>query len=64
MDEDAQQRLFENTARNMQGTTELVQKRHIRHCYLADPAYGEGVAKALGIDINSVNMDDTYGARG
>jgi catalase len=63
MDEDAQQRLFENTARNMQGTTELVQKRHIRHCYLADPAYGEGVAKALGVDINTVDMNDTYGAR-
>ena len=63
MDDDSQQRLFENTARNMQGTTELVQKRHIRHCYLADPAYGEGVAKALGVDIKTVDMDDTYGAR-
>ncbi|NLU37219.1 MAG: catalase [Clostridiales bacterium] len=63
MTKEEQQRLFENTARNMQGTTELVQKRHIRHCYLADPAYGEGVAKALGIEIKSVDMNDTYGAR-
>jgi catalase len=48
----------------MQGTTELVQKRHIRPCYLADPAYGKGVAQALGIDIKAVDMEDTYGARG
>jgi len=64
MKEDEKQRLFENTARNMQGTTLVVQKRHIRHCYLADPAYGEGVAKALGISIADVDMHDTYGARG
>ncbi len=64
MKADEKQRLFENTARNMQGTTHLVQKRHIRHCYLADKAYGEGVAKALGIPIAEVNMEDTYGARG
>ncbi len=25
-----------------------IQQRHIRHCQMADPAYGEGVAKALG----------------
>jgi len=64
MKEDEKQRLFENTARNMQGTTLVVQKRHIRHCHLADPAYGEGVAKALGISISDVDMDNLYGARG
>ncbi|MEA4861454.1 MAG: catalase [Sphaerochaeta sp.] len=64
MKADEKQRLFENTARNMQGTTVLVKKRHIRHCYLADKAYGEGVAKALGIPIADVDMKDTYGARG
>lgn len=64
MTADEKQRLFENTARNMQGTTLLVQKRHIRHCYLADPAYGEGVAKALGVAISEVDMNDLYGARG
>ena len=47
----------------MMGVRELVKKRHIRHCYLADPEYGKGVAKALGIDINSVDMNDLYGAR-
>lgn len=59
-----QQVLYENTARNMEGTTEQVKKRHIRHCYLADPDYGKGVASALGIDIDTVDMDDLYGARG
>ena len=49
MTAEEQQRLFENTARNMQGTTKEVQLRHINNCYKADPAYGEGVAKALGI---------------
>ena len=50
MTAEEQQRLFENTARNMQGTTKEVQLSHINNCYKADPAYGEGVAKALGID--------------
>ena len=26
-------------------------QRHVRNCYKADPAYGTGVAKALGIDL-------------
>ena len=27
------------------------QQRHTRHCYYADPAYGKGVAEALGISL-------------
>ena len=53
---DAQQRLFENTARNMRGTTKEVQLRHIAHCYKADPAYGEGVAKALGVSLSEAEV--------
>ncbi|MEN2769201.1 catalase [Ornithinibacillus xuwenensis] len=49
-----QQRLFENTARAMDGTTKDIQLRHINNCYKADPAYGEGVANALGIPMNEV----------
>ena len=63
MADDERDRLFANTGRNMEGTTVLVKKRHIRHCFLADEEYGKGVAKALGIDISSVDMDNTYGAR-
>ncbi|WP_026908564.1 catalase [Paucisalibacillus globulus] len=54
MNADEQQRLFENTARAMEGTTKEVQLKHINHCYKADPAYGEGVANALGISMSEV----------
>lgn len=41
--------LFENTARSVGGATKEIQLRHIENCRKADPAYGDGVAKALGI---------------
>ncbi len=44
----------------------MLKPRYIRHCYKADPEYGKGVAKALGIDINSIDLetenDETYAA--
>lgn len=46
-----QQVLFENTARNMNGVPDAIKMKHICHCMQADPAYGQGVAKALGIDL-------------
>lgn len=46
-----QQVLFENTARNMQGAELFIMQRHVRNCYKADARYGEGVARALGIDL-------------
>ena len=49
MSADEQQRLFENTARSIGGASVDVQRRHIAHCTAADPAYGAGVAKTLGI---------------
>ncbi|RIN99617.1 catalase [Mammaliicoccus sciuri] len=52
-----QQRIFQNTANEMQGTTDEVKHRHIRNCFKADPDYGKGVANALGIDINSVDLE-------
>jgi len=51
---EAQERLFHNTAAEMQGTSKEVQLRHINNCYKADPAYGEGVAKALGVPMSEV----------
>jgi catalase len=44
-----QQVLFENTARSVGGAPEEIQRRHIANCAKADPAYGAGVAKALGL---------------
>src|SRR5699024_7536838 len=54
MTPEEQQRLFENTARDMEGATKEVKLRHINNCYKADPAYGEGVANAAGIPLNEV----------
>ncbi len=45
----AQQALFDNTARSIGGAPREIQLRHIRNCLKADKAYGEGVARALGI---------------
>ncbi len=44
-----QQVLFDNTARNMGDTAEFIKRRHIDNCTKADPAYGAGVRKALGL---------------
>lgn len=48
-----QQTLFENTARAIQGASPEVLIRHVENCRRADPAYGEGVAHALGIDVSA-----------
>ncbi len=49
-----QQVLFENTAAELASVDDVVRKRHIRNCLKADSAYGEGVAKALGIPLSEV----------
>ena len=41
------QRLFENTARALGPASKQVRDLHVANCTKADPAYGEGVAKAL-----------------
>lgn len=52
MSPEQQQLLFENTARQIGGASLAVQQRHVANCARADPAYGTGVARALGIDLN------------
>jgi catalase len=49
-----QQVLFDNTARAMGDAPKEVKVRHIGNCLKADPAYGVGVAKALGIPLSEV----------
>jgi len=56
MSAEEQQRLFENTARDMEGASKKVKIRHITNCYKADPAYGEGVAKAAGISMDEIDI--------
>ena len=48
------QALFENTARAMGDAPKEIKVRHIGNCLKADPAYGEGVAAALGIAMSEV----------
>jgi catalase len=55
-----QQALFENTARSLGGAPKEIQIRHIRNCWKADPAYGKGVADALGLsesDLPEINQE-------
>lgn len=53
-----QQVLFENTATEISGAELMIKQRHIRNCYKADPEYGNGVAKAIGI-----SLEDALNAR-
>ncbi|OGR41286.1 MAG: catalase [Elusimicrobia bacterium GWA2_61_42] len=46
-----QQVLFANTAAAMGDAPKEIKLRHIGNCYRADPAYGEGVAEALGLEV-------------
>ena len=46
--------LFENTARAMADVPREIKIRHISNCLQADPAYGKGVASALGIPLTEV----------
>ena len=45
---------FANTARALAEVPREIQIRHIGHCLKADPAYGQGVADALGIPLSEV----------
>lgn len=49
MSSQQKQVLFDNTARQVGQAAKHIQERHIANCAKADPAYGAGVAKALGI---------------
>ncbi|WP_417663076.1 catalase [Pseudomonas sp.] len=49
MSPEQQQALFDNTARAMDGVPNEIKQRHVDNCTKADPAYGAGLAKALGL---------------
>jgi catalase len=51
MTPEQKQLLFENTARAINGASQEVLERHVANCRRADPAYGRGVAEALGISV-------------
>jgi catalase len=54
MTADQQRVLCENTGRAMGDAPRKVKIRHIGNCLKADPAYGKGVADALGIPLSEV----------
>lgn len=54
MSPEQQELLFANTARSIGGAPKEIQVRHIGNCLKADPAYGRGVADALGISLSEV----------
>ena len=51
MTPEQQERLISNLARAMRDVPEEIQRRQIGHFLKADPAYGQGVASALGLTI-------------
>lgn len=57
MTPEQQQVLCENTARNMGDSTLQIKHRYINSCYQADPEYGKGVAKAMEINIDDVDLN-------
>lgn len=54
MNKEQQEALFGNTARAMGDAPREIKVRHIGNCLKADPAYGEGVAKAMDIPLSDV----------
>ena len=51
MSREQKQSLFDNTARAMNGASQEVLERHVANCRRADPAYGDGVARALRLNV-------------
>ncbi|WP_170754859.1 catalase [Ruegeria lacuscaerulensis] len=54
MTADQKQQLFDNTARAIAPARIEIKHRHIRNCHRADPAYAQGIADALGINLGDV----------
>lgn len=54
MSKEQQEALFGNTARALGDAPKEIKLRHIGNCLKADPAYGKGVADALGICLTEL----------
>ncbi len=55
MTDEKKKLLFANTAAEVGQAERFIQVRHIRNCFKADPAYGSGVAMALGLTMAEVD---------
>jgi catalase len=54
MKKDAQERLIKNIVGSLKETPRRIQELQVQHFYKADPNYGVGVAKGLGLDASKV----------
>jgi catalase len=54
MTADAKERLIGNIVGSLKQVPQRIQKLQVQHFYKADPAYGTGVAKGLGLDLEAV----------
>jgi catalase len=59
MPADAKQRLVGNIVASMSSVPRRIQELQIQHFYKADPAYGTGVAKGLGLNIDAIVTEKT-----
>lgn len=51
MSDEQRSLLISNIAGTMAGVSEDVVQRQLQHFFKADPAYGEGIAKVLGVNL-------------
>jgi catalase len=58
MKPDAREGLIGNIVSSMKSVPQRIQDLQIRHFYKADPAYGRGVAKGLGLNIENLLAAD------
>jgi len=62
MTPDAKKRLISNIVGSLgNGVPRRIQELQIQHFYKADPAYGEGVAKGLGLNVKA-QVEEPVGA--
>ncbi|HLJ27035.1 MAG TPA: catalase [Candidatus Angelobacter sp.] len=54
MPKDTQQRLISNIVGSLGQASRHIQELQVTHFYKADPAYGEGVGKSLGLDLSQL----------
>jgi catalase len=62
MKPDARERLIGNIVASMKSVPQRIQELQIRHFYKADPAYGSGVAKGLGLNVEAIVKADAKSA--
>ena len=63
MDAEQQARLFQNIAEAIQAVPVEIVQRQLVHFCKADPGYGEGVAKALGVEVKAAEALPAPAAR-